>query len=276
MKSDKDKKVKKYFIAVAHGSPDKLNEEDVSRLCKEIEKKIRENDTETTFIKSYLEFGQPRFDDVVKEIIIKDKDKRENTSFFFIRPFLLFRAGHMENDIEAKLKGIENVMVSGVLAESERFQKFFSNFIENFLQTKTNHKSKSILNLENPLFIFVARGTSSKTGASQVYSFCRIIWENLGKKGHMEVCFADANKPSLKDVIDVLDLKKFSSIVVIPVILFRGFVMKKIGKELASILKEKGFPLKTSNSGNIPYVILPPCGYFSASQLADVLAEFPE
>jgi sirohydrochlorin ferrochelatase len=182
----------------------------------------------------------------------------------------------MQNDIEAKLKGMENVRVSGVLAESERFQEFFSDFINNFLQSKTNHKSKTKLNLENPLFIFVARGTSSKTGASQVYSFCRIIWENLGKKGHMEVCFADVNKPSLKDVIDVLDLNKFTSIVVIPAILFRGFVMKKIGKELASLLKDKEFLIKTSNSGNIPYVILPPCGYYSASRFADALAEFPE
>ncbi len=275
MKSDRGKKIKKYFIAVAHGSPDKLNEEDFSQLCREIEKKIKENETETIFIKSYIEFGTPRFDDVVEEIIIKE-NQRENISFFFIRPLLFFRAGHMQNDIEAKLKGIENVRISGVLAESERFQKFFSNFIDEFLQTKTNNKSKLILNLENPLFIFIARGTSSKTGASQVYSFCRMIWENLGKKGHMEVCFADANKPSLKDVIEVLDLRKFSSIVVIPAILFRGFVMKKIGKELAYILKDKEFPLKSSNSGNIPYVILPPCGYFSPSQLADALAEFPE
>jgi sirohydrochlorin ferrochelatase len=274
MKNNTIKKIKKYFVAVAHGSPDKLNEEDFSHLCKEIEQKIKENDKETTFIKSYLEFGQPRFDDVVEKII--KENRKETNSFFFIKPLLFFRAGHMQNDIEAKLKGTENVRVSGVLAESERFQKFFSDFISNFLQSKTNHKSKTRLNLENPLFIFVARGTSSKTGASQVYSFCRIIWENLGKKGHMEVCFADVNKPSLKDVIDVLDLNKFTSIVVIPAILFRGFVMKKIGKELASLLKDKEFLIKTSNSGNIPYVILPPCGYFSASRLADVLAEFPE
>ena len=274
MKNNTIRKIKKYFVVVAHGSPDKLNEEDFSHLCKEIEQKIKENDTETTFIKSYLEFGHPRFDDVVEKII--KENRKETNSFFFIKPLLFFRAGHMRNDIEAKLKGMENVRVSGVLAESERFQKFFSDFISNFLQSKTNHKSKTRLNLENPLFIFVARGTSSKTGASQVYSFCRIIWENLGKKGHMEVCFADANKPSLKDVIDVLDLKKFTSIVVIPAILFRGFVMKKIGKELASVLKDKEFLLKASNSGNIPYVILPPCGYFSASQLADALAEFPE
>jgi len=274
MKNNTIRKIKKYFVVVAHGSPDKLNEEDFSHLCKEIEQKIKENDTETTFIKSYLEFGQPRFDDVVEKII--KENRKETNSFFFIKPLLFFRAGHMQNDIEAKLKGMENVRVSGVLAESERFQKFFSNFIGNFLQSKTNHKSKTRLNLENPLFIFVARGTSSKSGASQVYSFCRIIWENLGKKGHMEVCFADANKPSLKDVIDVLDLNKFTSIVVIPAILFRGFVMKKIGKELASLLKDKEFLIKTSNSGNIPYVILSPCGYFSASQLADALAEFPE
>jgi sirohydrochlorin ferrochelatase len=274
MKNNTIRKIKKYFIVVAHGSPDKLNEEDFSHLCKEIEKKIRENDTETTFIKSYLEFGQPRFDDIVEEII--KENQRETNSFFFIKPLLFFRAGHMQNDIEAKLKDIENVRISGVLAESERFQKFFSDFIINFLQSKTNHKSKTRLNLENPLFIFVVRGTSSKTGASQAYSFCRIIWENLGKKGHMEVCFADVNKPSLKDAIDVLDLKKFTSIVVIPAVLFRGFVMKKIGKELASILKDKEFFLKASNSGNIPYVILPPCGYYSASHLADVLAEFPE
>ena len=274
MKNNTIRKVKKYFVVVAHGSPDKLNEEDFSHLCKEIEQKIKENDTETTFIKSYLEFGQPRFDDVVEKII--KENQRENNSFFFIKPLLFFRAGHMQNDIEAKLKGVESVRVSGVLAESERFQEFFSDFIDNFLQSKTNRKSKTRLNLENPLFIFVARGTSSKTGASQIYSFCRIIWENLGKKGHMEVCFADANKPSLKDVIDVLDLNKFTSIVVIPAILFRGFVMKKIGKELASLLKDKEFLIKTSNSGNIPYVILPPCGYYSASRLADVLAEFPE
>jgi sirohydrochlorin ferrochelatase len=274
MKNNTIRKIKKYFIVVAHGSPDKLNEEDFSNLCKEIEQKIKKNDTETTFIKSYLEFGQPRFDDVVEKII--KENRKETNSFFFIKPLLFFRAGHMRNDIEAKLKGMENVRVSGVLAESERFQKFFSDFINNFLQSKTNHKSKSSLNLENPLFIFVARGTSSKTGASQAYSFCRIIWENLGKKGHMEVCFADVTKPNLKDVIDVLDLNKFTSIVVIPAVLFRGFVMKKIGKELASLLKDKEFLIKTSNSGNIPYVILPPCGYFSASRLADVLAEFPE
>ncbi|MDT7908150.1 MAG: CbiX/SirB N-terminal domain-containing protein [Candidatus Calescibacterium sp.] len=274
MKNNTIGKIKKYFVAVAHGSPDKLNEEDFSHLCKEIEQKIKENDTETTFIKSYLEFGQPRFDDIVEKII--KENRKENNSFFFIKPLLFFRAGHMQNDIEAKLKGMENVRISGVLAESERFQKFFSDFINNFLQSKTNHKSKLRLNLENPLFIFVARGTSSKTGASQAYSFCRIIWENLGKKGHMEVCFADVTKPSLKDVIDVLDLNKFTSIVVIPAVLFRGFVMKKIGKELASLLKDKEFLIKTSNSGNIPYVILPPCGYYSASRLADVLAEFPE
>ena len=274
MKNNTIRKIKKYFVVVAHGSPDKLNEEDFSHLCKEIEQKIKENDTETTFIKSYLEFGHPRFDDVVEKII--KENRKETNSFFFIKPLLFFRAGHMQNDIEAKLKGMENVRVSGVLAESERFQKFFSDFINNFLQSKTNHKSKIRLNLENPLFIFVARGTSSKTGASQAYSFCRIIWENLGKKGHMEVCFADVTKPSLKDVIDVLDLNKFTSIVVIPAVLFRGFVMKKIGKELASLLKDKEFLIKTSNSGNIPYVILPPCGYYSASRLADVLAEFPE
>jgi sirohydrochlorin ferrochelatase len=274
MKNNTIRKIKKYFVVVAHGSPDKLNEEDFSHLCKEIEQKIKENDTETTFIKSYLEFGQPRFDDVVEKII--KENRKETNSFFFIKPLLFFRAGHMQNDIEAKLKGMENVRVSGVLAESERFQEFFSDFISNLLQSKTNHKSKTRLNLENPLFIFVARGTSSKTGASQAYSFCRIIWENLGKKGHMEVCFADVNKPSLKDVIDVLDLNKFTSIVVIPAVLFRGFVMKKIGKELASLLKDKEFLIKTSNSGNIPYVILPPCGYYSASRFADALAEFPE
>lgn len=244
------------YIFLSHGSPDKENSDGFSVLSQLLEQKINSLNSEgkILFKRAFLEFQSPTLDEFLEEL----QKEGDNVSFdrIFVQPALIFRAGHIK-DIEKKLHGKRKFFLLKYFYGIDGFPDFFADYINSYIGFLKDEKKIESDFLARSLFLFVGRGSSDEEAASDFYRFSRLVWEKVGKLGYLEISFCDANFPGVQDVLNTLNLVRFSYVFVIPVILFRGFVLKKIEKSLS------GF------SAN--FIIFEPFGNFFAYRLADFL-----
>lgn len=245
------------YVFLSHGSPDKENSEGFSVLSQILEQKISSLRAEgIVFKRAFLEFQSPTFDEFLEEL----QKQGDDVSFerIFVQPALIFRAGHIK-DIENKLRGRRNFFLLKYFYGIEGFPNFFADYINSYIDFLRDEKKIDNEFLTRSLFLFVGRGSSDEEATSDFYRFSRLVWEKAGKPGYFEVSFCDANFPGVQDVLSALNLERFSYVFIIPVVLFRGFVLKKIEKSLSEF------------SAN--FIVFEPFGNFFASRLADFLVQ---
>lgn len=236
-------------VFVFHGSPAKIYREDFENLKEHITK-ISSKWIKVDFC--FIEHQEPSFSDIIEEI-----DSDEYTNHAFIDPVFIFRAGHMIQDIEPKVMSTKNrykFFLKPALADREPFADLYSCFIKNYIEKKFGGID------ENSAFLFVGRGTSDTYAAGDLYKFSRILWEKIGKKGHMFVSFAEVNNPLPQEVLSTINLEKFDNIFVVPILMFRGYVEKKIAQEC-----------RNSIDGKTNIEIIPPIAYAYAENFAKFL-----
>lgn len=252
------------LLIVSHGSPVKQNEEDFYNLFSVIRGMLGE---EVSL--AFLEYGKPLFDEKVEEI------KMNTNTDFFIQPILMFRAGHMKDDIIGKLNGIKNAVVMPTLSENPYFVDFFASYIkqrsmeiQEILEKNKSFKEDCDLRekSQNILFVFVGRGTSDPEATSMFYAFSRIVWEKIGKIGDIEMCFAEVSHPLLSQVLGRTKIEFFDRVLIVPVIFFRGFVLEKIRKEI----QESRYGEEELKK----IVVLEPPGYYNPEGLAESIISF--
>lgn len=236
----------KTILFVAHGSPVNIYQEDISKLDERL-KKFSNLKIELCFI----EHQEPQFPEKIEEL-----DSNEEIKRVFVEPIFLFRAGHLLDDIEPKVKSSKNkekFYLNTALAERKHFIELYSCFIKKHVEKISGR----------PLFLFVGRGTSNMYAAGDVYKFSRIVWEKLGKKGEMFVSFAEVTNPRPSDILSKIKIDEFEDLIVVPLVLFRGYVEKKIEREVTNFLKERKVPINAQ--------FIPPIAYAYAEEFAKFL-----
>ncbi len=230
------------IIFVAHGSPDKTNHDDFLQLFEKVRNKSKNSEY------CFLEYGAPSIDQKFETI--------SSSEHVFIQPLFLFKAGHMKEDIPTKIQELErknvNFILGNVISEIDGFDSFCASCVIKYLG-----EVGMIDELDDSLFLFVGRGTSDPETCADFYRFSRLVWEKMGKPGYIEIAFAEVTKPLVSDALHTT--KVFERVIVVPIILFRGYVLKRIEKEL-EILRNN-------------YLIIPPLGYIYPDDLADFIVE---
>lgn len=249
IKSQKEKNQKILFVA--HGSPTKIYQEDIKKFEEELRKfSIPETEIEICFI----EHQEPTFSEKIEELDSSNEIKR-----VFVEPIFLFKAGHILDDIEPKVRSTKNrwkFHLNKALAEREHFIEMYSCLIRKNIE-------KSAIS-ERTIFLFVGRGTSNMYAAGDIYKFSRIIWEKLDKKGEMFVSFAEVTKPSPLDILSEIKLEEFESLTVIPIVLFKGYVEKKIEKDIINFLGDNRKEIKQIQ-------FIPPVGHIYREEFVKFL-----
>lgn len=235
------------ILFVAHGSPVKIYQEDISKFEENL-KKFSNLKTDLCFI----EHQEPKFSEKIEEL-----DSNEEIKRVFVEPIFFFRAGHLLDDIEPEVRSAKNkekFYLNTALAEREHFIELYSCFIKKCIEKEFNTVP------EKSIFLFVGRGTSNMYSAGDVYKFSRIIWEKLGKNGEMFVSFAEVTNPKPSDILSKIKIDSFENLIVIPLVLFRGYVEKKIEREVVNFLEEKQVSIDTQ--------FIPPVAYAYVEEFA--------
>ena len=127
------KKSKKATIILNHGSKNKKSNKKFKRLVSQVNKKNR-------FIYgAFLEYGQPRFEKVVKDIL------NNNIINITIFPLFLFGGYHVREDIPEKIIKLKNKYpeLNFTLMEPLGLREDFPDFLKSQLNYNKN-KSKVI------------------------------------------------------------------------------------------------------------------------------------
>ncbi len=206
------------IIFVAHGSPKKINHDDFFSFFN----KLKTHFPTSEFC--FIEHGEPNFKDKFTEI-----EKNESLTKVIVQPLLLFRAGHLA-DIEKHIPS-QKFEVKKAISEADDFPDFYAGCLLDWIRTKN-------IDSDNPLFIFVGRGSSNQTANSEFYKICRLVWEKI-KKGYIMIAFAEVTRPSVQEVLTNTITDNFEKIFIVPVILFRGYVIEKITKDISDFIQKR-------------------------------------
>lgn len=206
------------IVFVVHGSPKKINHDDFFSLFEKLKIHLPNSDF------CFIEHGEPNY---------KDKFAELNENKFFtkiiVQPLLLLRAGHLA-DIQRDIPS-QKFEIKGVISEIDEFPAFYTECLLYWFRIKK-------VDPDNSLFVFVGRGSSNRIANSEFYRICRLIWEKI-KKGCIEIAFAEVTRPSVPEVLSNTRIDNFEKIFIIPFILFRGYVLEKIAKDISDFIQRR-------------------------------------
>jgi len=86
---------------------------------------------------------------------------------------------------------------------------------------------------ESVCLLVVGRGTSDPDANSDVAKLTRLLWEGMGF-GYATTAFIGVTKPLLKDALPLLEKLPFSRVIVFPVFLFTGVLLKRIYEQVTA------------------------------------------
>lgn len=239
-------------VFVFHGSPVRVYNEDVEKFRESL---ISVFPSSIKIDFAFLEHRSPLLSEKILEL-----SSDERFSQFFIEPMFFFRANHMTNDIEPKVRALslkQKLLLQPPLSERASFAELYRSYISDYISEHIGELT------QRTLFIFVGRGSSDANASGDFYRFARIVWEKLGKIGDISLAFAEVTKPSVLDVLSKVKLEVYDNIIIVPFLLFRGYVERKIEKDCKTFFQGSAFEFN----------IIPPIGYGYREKLAEYLAK---
>lgn len=212
---------KKGILLCGHGSRDPEGIEGFKKLVRLL--KLRYTHKVVDY--GFLEFAHPVYAASVERMY--RMGVREITAI----PVILFAGGHAKNDIPYEMNTLERQYPDlkiklgkhiGITSSILQLSKKIIEQTESDLQ-KTDRKDTCLL--------VVGRGTTDPDANSDVAKLTRMLWEGMGF-GFATTTYIGVTQPLLKDTLPLLNLLPYKRIVVLPVFLFTGILLKKIYGEV--------------------------------------------
>ena len=213
--------MKKGILVCGHGSRDKEGINAFKDLVLELKQRYPQYEVDYGF----LEFAHPVFTAAVERLYIQGV--REIIAI----PAILFAGGHAKNDIPYELNSIQaqyeglKIVMGKHLGITPQLLRLAKKMIENSEGNIENYDRKETC------LVVVGRGTSDPDANSDVHKFMRMLWEGMGF-GFGTTAFIGVTTPLLKDALPVINHLPFKNILVLPVFLFTGVLLKRIFDQL--------------------------------------------
>jgi sirohydrochlorin cobaltochelatase len=208
---------KKGILICGHGSRDPQGIEGFKELVRLL--KLRYPDRVVDY--GFLEFSHPVYAAAVERMYVEGV--REITAI----PAILFAGGHAKNDIPYEMNTLQNQYV-GLKIKLGKHIGITPSILQ--LSKKIIEQAEFLvqpIDRKDACLLVVGRGTSDPDANSDVAKLTRMIWEGLGF-GFATTTYIGVTQPLLKDTLPIMNQLPYKRIVVLPVFLFTGVLLKKI------------------------------------------------
>jgi sirohydrochlorin cobaltochelatase len=170
----------------------------------------------------FLEFAHPVYAAAVERMYQKGVRR------IIALPVMLFAGGHAKNDIPYELNTLQRqypgleITMGRHLGITPALLQLSKKMIEEVGGTQDRGDS---------CLLVVGRGTADPDANSDVAKLTRLLWEGLGF-GFATTAFIGVTSPALKEALPLADKLPFRRIIVLPVFLFTGVLLKRIYRQV--------------------------------------------
>ncbi|MDJ1467423.1 sirohydrochlorin chelatase [Xanthocytophaga flava] len=213
--------VKRGILLCGHGSRDKEGIEGFKELVLLLKHRYPDRIVDYGF----LEFSHPVYAAAVERMYLEGV--REITAV----PAILFAGGHAKNDIPYEMNSLQQQYEGLTIKLASHI-----GITPSILQLAK--KNIEILEAQHPqtdrketCLLVVGRGTSDPDANSDVVKLMRMLWEGMGF-GFGTTAYIGVTTPLLKDTLPLLERLPFQRVVVLPIFLFTGVLLKRIYEQI--------------------------------------------
>ncbi len=175
----------------------------------------------------FLEFAHPIYAAAVERMY--QQGVRQITAI----PAILFAGGHAKNDIPFEMNSLQRqypdltITLGRHLGISAPLLQLARQLVR---QAEAGHPA---VPREECCLLVVGRGTNDPDANSEVAKLTRLVWEGLGF-GFATTAYVGVTKPLLADTLPLVDSLPYRRVVVLPVFLFTGVLLKRIYSQVAA------------------------------------------
>lgn len=208
---------KKGILLCGHGSRDPEGVNGFKELVRLL--KLRYPNYEVDY--GFLEFSHPVYAASVGRLY--ENGVREIIAI----PAILFAGGHAKNDIPFEMNTLQSQYPDLKITLGKHFG-ITASILQ--LSKKLIEKAEAALaplDRKEACLLVVGRGTSDSDANSDIAKLTRMLWEGMGF-GFATTSFIGVTQPLLKDTLPLTEKLPFKRVVVLPVFLFTGVLLKRI------------------------------------------------
>jgi len=213
--------MKKGILICGHGSRDKEGTDGFREMVAKLQTRYIDRVVDYGF----LEFAHPVYAAAVERMY--RQGVREITAL----PAILFAGGHAKNDIPYEMNSLQR-LYPGLKITLGRHLGISPSLLQlskqRIQQAEANH---NLIAREDCCLLVVGRGTSDPDANADVAKLTRMLWEGMGF-GFATTAYIGVTKPLLKDTLPLLEQLPFKRVVVLPVFLFTGILLKRIYEQV--------------------------------------------
>lgn len=175
----------------------------------------------------FLEFAHPVYAAAVERMY------QQGVRYIIALPAILFAGGHAKNDIPYEMNTLQqqypdlSITMASHLGITAPLLQLSQLIIEEAEATAVK------VPREETGLLLVGRGTNDPDANSDVAKLTRMLWEGMGF-GFATTAFIGVTKPLLADALPLITKLPFKRIIVFPVFLFTGVLLKRIYEQVAA------------------------------------------
>lgn len=209
--------MKKGILICGHGSRDKEGVEGFKELVRLLKHRYPDRVVDYGF----LEFSHPVYAAAVERMYL------QGVRDIIAVPAILFAGGHAKNDIPYEMNSLQaqykelKITMARHFGITSSILQLAKKLIE---QVEANAHE---IPREDACLLVVGRGTSDPDANSEVAKLTRMLWEGMGF-GFATTAFIGVTKPLLKDMLPLVEVLPYKRVVILPVFLFTGVLLKRI------------------------------------------------
>jgi sirohydrochlorin cobaltochelatase len=202
----------KGILICGHGSRDPEGVEGFKELVKLL--KLRYPDRVVDY--GFLEFSHPVYAAAVERMYVA------GVRDIIAIPAILFAGGHAKNDIPFEMNTLQSQYADLhiTLGKHIGITPAILQLCKKLIAAVSTYDKDTCL-------LVVGRGTSDPDANSDIAKLTRMLWEGMGF-GFATTAFIGVTQPLLKDFLPVVELLPYKRVVVLPIFLFTGVLLKRI------------------------------------------------
>lgn len=205
----------KGILICGHGSRDPEGVEGFKELVRLL--KLRYPDRVVDY--GFLEFAHPVYAAAVERMYVA------GVRHIIAIPAILFAGGHAKNDIPYEMNALQSQYTDLKITLGKHIG--ITPAILQLSKKLIELAETTVIDRKDACLLVVGRGTSDPDANSDIAKLTRLLWEGLGF-GFATTAFIGVTQPLLNDFLPIVDLLPYKRVVVLPVFLFTGILLKKI------------------------------------------------
>jgi sirohydrochlorin cobaltochelatase len=209
--------LKKGILICGHGSRDKEGVDGFKEMVRMLKRRYPDRMVDYGF----LEFSHPVYAAAVERMY------REGVRDITSVPAILFAGGHAKNDIPFEMNTIQR-QYQGLKITLCKHIGITASMLQLSKQLiETAEAQHGMRDRKETCLLLVGRGTADPDANSDVAKLTRMLWEGMGF-GFATTAFIGVTQPLLVNTLPIVNALPFKRIVVLPVFLFTGVLLKRI------------------------------------------------